>query len=85
MNVNNNETAYETEARQSVSWINNLTSEKKNSCSTKLLVKITNLQLISGKWKKYQSQNLKFVFTANFQARILIEKYEILKHKIDKK
>ena len=33
--------------------------------------------------EKNQSRNLKFVFTANFQAWCLGEKLEILKHKID--
>jgi len=37
----------------------------------------------SGKWKNIQSRNLKFVFTASFQAGILSEKFEILKYKID--
>ncbi len=33
--------------------------------------------------EKNQSQNFKFVFTANFLAWILSEKLEILEHKID--
>jgi len=43
---------------------------------------ITTLLLASGKRKNIQSRNLKFVFTASFQAWILSENFEILKYKI---
>jgi len=39
------------------------------------------LLLASGKWKKINQETSKF--TTNFQARILSENLEILKHKID--